>query len=200
MKSEVLPAFDMLLDELERIIPDLNAQGKVLLDRQEYAQAHALIDKAEAVVAFKAKLIALKKEWLDLQVPPTIAPQPVPLPKVPKTKKPVKRAEKGKLEQGLRTKNSDFHLPILKALVDHGGRMKFADLIKALETDMKDVLNTHDWALLPNGVTVRWMNNVGWAKTPLRKAGYISGTAPIGIWEITPKGRQALVEFQQVPD
>lgn len=200
ISKEVVPAFDMLLEELERIIPDLNAQGKDLMDRQEYTQARALIDKAEAVVKFKAKVDALKQEWLNLQVPPIKPPQPVQAPKPVKAKKTVKRAEKGKLQEGLRTKNSDFHMPILKALADHGGSLKFAELIKVLENDMKDVLNVHDWALLPNGITVRWVNNVGWAKTPLRKAGYISATAPIGTWEITPEGRQALVEFQQKPE
>ena len=30
INKEVVPAFDMLLEELERIIPDLNAQGKAL--------------------------------------------------------------------------------------------------------------------------------------------------------------------------
>jgi len=200
IKNEVVEAFDMLIEELERIIPDLSAQGKDLMDRQEYAQARALIDKAEAVVKFKARVDALKQEWLNLQVPPIKPPQPVQAPKQPKAKKPLKHAEKGKLQEGLRTKNSDFHMPILKALAGHGGSLKFAELIKVLENDMKDVLNVHDWALLPNGITIRWVNNVGWAKTPLREAGYISATAPIGTWEITPEGRQALVEFQQKPE
>lgn len=41
--KEVVPAFDMLLEELESVIPDFNAQGKDLLDQKQYAQAHELI-------------------------------------------------------------------------------------------------------------------------------------------------------------
>jgi len=56
ISKEVIPAFDMLLEELERIIPELNAQGKDLLDQKQYAQAHELINKAQSVLAFQAKL------------------------------------------------------------------------------------------------------------------------------------------------
>ena len=190
--KEVVPAFDMLLEELERIIPDLNSQGKELLDQKQYAQAHELINKAQAVVDFEAKVNALKQEWLRLQVPATKPIQPSGSTKPTKEKKLIKRTEKGKLEEGLRTKNSDFHTPILKALVNAGGSLKYAELIMVLEQDLKDKLNNYDRGLLPNGKTIRWVNNVGWAKTPLREAGYISGTAPIGRWEITPAGRKAL--------
>lgn len=195
INKEVVPAFDMLLEELERIIPDLNAQGKDLLDQKQYAEAHDLINKAQSVVAFQGKVVALREEWVRMQVPSTKAPQPPQPPKLPKETKVVKRTDKGKLQEGLRTKNSDFHMPILRALVNAGGSRKFPDLIKALEHDMKDTLNMHDWALLPNGTSIRWMNNVGWAKAPLRKAGFISATAPNGTWEITPAGRKALEDF-----
>ena len=195
--KEVIPAFDMLLEELERIIPDLNTQGKELLDQKQYAQAHELINKAQAVVAFEANVNALKEEWLKLQVPPTKALQPNIAPKPPKDKKIIKRTGKGKLEEGLRTKNIKFHMPILRALVNAGGSMNFGDLKNALERDMKDALNKFDRELLPNGKSIRWENNVGWAKTRLREAGYISATAPKGTWEITPAGREALEDHEK---
>lgn len=195
INKEIVPAFDMLLEELERIIPDLNAQGKVLLDQKQYTQAHELINKAQGVVAFEAKVNALKEEWLKMQVPPTKAPQPAQPPNPPKNAKVIKRNEKNKLHEGLRTKNSDFHIPILRALVNAGGSRTFPDLIKALEHDMKDILNKHDWALLADAKSIRWVNNVGWAKAQLRMAGFISATAPNGIWEITLAGRQALENY-----
>lgn len=193
--KDVIPAFEMLLGELERIIPDLNAQGKQLLDQKQYAQAHELINKAQAVVAFETKVSDLREEWLRLQVPPTKAPQP---PKPPKAKKVSRRFDHGRLQEGLRTKNSDFHMPILRALVNRGGSMPFSDLIPTLERDMKDTINEFDQGLLPNGKTVRWQNNVGWAKKQLSNAGYISTTAPIGTWEITPAGRQALADDEKL--
>lgn len=57
---------------------------------------------------------------------------------------------------------------------------------------MADTLNKFDWGVLPDGHSIRWKNNVGWAKKPLKDAGYLSTTAPDGIWEITEAGRKAL--------
>ena len=197
INKEVVPAFDMLLEELERIIPDLNAQGKDLLDQKQYAQAHELINKAESVVAFQLKVAALRDEWVRMQVPATKPPQVIRDPKPPKAKKTSRRTDLGRIESGLRTKNSDLHMPILRALVNRGGSMQFADLIVILKHYLKEKLNQYDLGLLPDGKTVRWVNNVGWAKAKLIDAGYLSSTAPKGTWEITLAGRQALENFER---
>jgi hypothetical protein len=197
ISKEVIPAFDMLLEELERIIPELNAQGKDLLDQKQYAQAHELINKAQSVLAFQGKVAALRDEWVRMQVPATKPPQAEQPPKAPKAKRTSRRTDLGRIDSGLRTKNSDFHMPILRALVNRGGSLQFADLIVILEHYLKDKLNQYDLALLPDGKTVRWVNNVGWAKSKLIEAGYLSATAPKGTWEITPAGRQALENYEK---
>lgn len=197
INKEVIPAFDMLLEELERIIPDLNAQGKDLLDQKQYAQAHELINKAESVVTFQSKVAALREEWVRMQVPATKPPQAKQAPKPQKNKKVSRQTGQDKLQVGLRTKNSDFHMPILRALVNRGGSMQFADLIVILSHYLKDKLNQYDLGLLPDGKTVRWVNNVGWAKSKLIDAGYLSSTAPKGTWEITLAGRQALENYER---
>lgn len=197
INKEVVPAFDMLLEELERIIPDLNAQGKDLLDQKQYAQAHELINKAESVVAFQGKVLALRDEWVRMQVPATNPPQAKQPPKPPKAKKASRRTDLGRIDSGLRTKNSDFHMPILRALVNRGGSLQFADLIVILSHYLEDKLNQYDLGLLPDGKTVRWVNNVGWAKAKLIDAGYLSSTAPKGTWEITLAGRQALEDYEK---
>lgn len=194
INKEVIPAFDMLLEELERIIPELNAQGKQLLDEKKYLQAHELINKAQSVVAFQAKVKALQDEWLRMEVPQTKLSQ-APKPSKPKEK--IVRANLGKLREGLRTKNEDFHIPILKALVDRGGSAKFVEVITALKHDMAGILNAYDWEKLPDGKTIRWQNNVGWAKKPLLDKGYLSASAPKGTWEITASGREALAKSKK---
>ena len=88
-------------------------------------------------------------------------------------------------------------MPILRALVNRGGSMQFADLIVILSHYLKDKLNQYDLGLLPDGKTVRWVNNVGWAKSKLIDAGYLSSTAPKGTWEITLAGRQALENYER---
>lgn len=196
LNKEVIPAFEMLLEELERIIPDLTAQGKDLLDQKQYNQAHELINKAQSVLAFQAKVAALRDEWVRMQVPATKAPVIIPSPKPPKGKKISRRSDLGKLESGLRTKNSDFHMPILRTLVNNGGSMQFRELLSALEDVMKDSLNEYDWQVMSDEKSIRWQNNVGWAKKRLSNAGYITTTAPKGIWEITQAGREAVEAYK----
>ena len=75
--------------------------------------------------------------------------------------------------------------------------MKFSDLIVILKHYMKETLNEYDLGLLPDGKTVRWINNVGWAKKPLMDLGYLSGTASVGTWEITLAGRKALGDYEK---
>lgn len=197
INKEVVPAFDMLLEELERIIPDLNAQGKDLLDQKQYAQAHELINKAQSVLAFQGKVAALREEWVRMQVPATKPPQTKQPPKPPKAKRTSRRTDLGRIDSGLRTKNADFHMPILRALVNRGGSMQFADLLVILRHYLKEKLNQYDLDLLPDGKTIRWENNVGWAKSKLIDAGYLSPTAPKGTWEITLAGRQALENYER---
>ncbi len=197
LNKEVIPAFDMLLEELERIIPELNDQAKALMDQKKYDQAQAIITKAQSVIAFQGKVQALREEWVRMQVPATKVPQTNQPPKPPKVKKISRRTGQDKLQVGLRTKNSDFHIPILRALVNRGGSMQFADLIVILRHYLKDKLNQYDLGLLPDGKTVRWENNVGWAKRQLIDAGYLSSTAPKGTWEITPAGRKALEDYEK---
>ena len=61
--------------------------------------------------------------------------------------------------------------------------MQFADLIVILSHYLKEKLNQYDLGLLPDGKTVRWVNNVGWAKSKLIDAGYLSSTVPKGTWK-----------------
>ncbi len=59
---DVMPAFDMLMEELDAIVIHLNQQGAQLMQAKEYAQAREVIAKAEAVLAFQAKVKALQEE------------------------------------------------------------------------------------------------------------------------------------------
>lgn len=194
INREVVPAFDMLLEELDSIIPELNQQGSALMNEKKYLEARGVITKAESVIAFQAKIKALRDEWLGMEVPATKVRQPA-IKKQPKKK--VSRTTTTKLEEGKRTKNKVFHMPILQFLVNQGGSAQFHQIEKGLEIEMADTLNQYDWETLPDGKTIRWKNNVGWAKTPLLNAGYLSTTAPIGTWQITEAGRQALEDSKK---
>lgn len=195
VNKEVIPAFDILLEELETIIPELNKQGAQLMEAKRYPEAHSVINKAQAVIAFQDEVKALREKWLRLEVPSIRQTTPAPKPRrLPKKNT---RVTLFKLEEGLRTKNKEFHIPILQVLVNHGGEVDFSKLIEELKKELAGVLNPVDWETLSDGKTIRWVNNVGWAKARLRNDGYISATAPIGTWQITEKGRQVLEESKK---
>lgn len=176
INKEVVPAFEMLLEELERIIPDLNAQGKDLLDRKQYAQAHELINKAQSVVAFQTKVKALRDEWVRMQVPATKPPQPKP-----------------QTETGLVTPQQDFRIPILQALVALGGRAHCQKVFKKLDENIGHQFSKADRQTMPsNDSEIRWVNAARWERLKMVKDGLLASNSQYGIWEITPAGREAL--------
>jgi len=187
---EVIPAFDMLMEELDAIIPELNQQGARLMEEKRYAQARDIITKAESVIAFQEKVRALREEWLKLDVPATR--------KKAKKKKPIKRTITEVLEPGLRTPNDAFHLPILKALVQLGGSGRVQEVLKIIEEMMADQLNKYDYQPIPsNAKVIRWENNAQWARVKLVEQGYMASDSPRGIWEITDAGRDRVSQGDQ---
>jgi len=159
------------------------------MQAKDYAQAREVIAKAEAVLAFQAKVKSLQDEWVHMAVPPT--------PKAQKQKKPVKRTMTKLLKQGLRTPNEAFRLPILQALVDLGGSGRVSEVLDLVEKMMVDQLNKYDYQTIPsNPKVVRWENNAQWARLKLVEEGLLASDSPRGIWEITKEGRNKLNEFK----
>jgi len=186
--KEIIPAFDLLLEELAAIIPELNKQGKQLLDENKYSEAKEIIDKAQGVMAFQGKVKTLREEWLEMEVPQTKI-------SVRNRKKKGSRRTTTKLPKGLRTNDNEFRIPILQALVKLGGSAKRQYVFDELEMIMSDQLNDYDWQPLPsNKRSVRWKNSAAWARQDLVDMGYLSSNSPNGIWEITEAGKTALEE------
>lgn len=197
MTREVLPAFEMLLEELEAIIPILNEQASRLVKENKYDNVRKIMERAEFTNAFQQKVINLRDEWIERDFPSTRDQSgesnkdqshlftQEPLLPIPST-----RVSGTRLRPGLRTSNEELRLPILQALVDLGGAADFGELLKRLEVTLKPILNKYDWSPLPTDAdSVRWKNNVAWAKAPLRKAGLLRSDSQLGTWEITEKGR-----------
>jgi len=178
-----ITVFDILLEELERIIPDLNAQGKVLLDRKQYAQAHELINKAQSVVAFQGKVTALRDEWIEMQIPPRKADEVL-----------IKQPEVVYRDNdGERTPETVFYTLILEALEEMGGRAHCQKVFKSLERMWGAHLTKKDWQTLPSrNNEIRWINTARWARQMLVNEGLLASNSPHGIWEITQAGREAV--------
>ncbi|HQA29301.1 MAG TPA: winged helix-turn-helix domain-containing protein [Brevefilum fermentans] len=187
---DVMPAFDMLMEELDAIVTHLNQQGAQLMQAKEYAQAREVIVKAEAVLAFQAKVKALQEEWVRLSVSSSK--------KTPRKKQPGQRVMTTMLKQGLRTPNGAFMLPILQALVQLGGSGRVIEVLDRVERMMKEQLNKYDYESLPsNPKELRWRNNAQWARLNLVQAGYLASDSPRGIWEISEAGRALVLEAKE---
>jgi len=186
-----IPAFDMLLETLEIIIPALNHQTKQLMDEKNYPEAKEVIAKAEAVITFQAKVRALRDEWVMINVPPTKK-------QTHTRKKKSARSTPSKLRKGLRTSDKEFRMPILNVLVSLGGSANRQRVFDELERNMSDQLNTYDWMPLPSNSNItRWKNTAAWARQSLVKDGFIASDSPTGIWEITAAGRRALEDSKK---
>ena len=185
INKEVVPAFDMLLEELERIIPDLNDQAKALMDQKKYDQAQDFITKAKSVVVFQGKVQALREEWVRMQVPPRRLDEV-------RQPKPVYIAEKGE-----RTPQGDFQLPILHVLEELGSRANIRKIYTELEKKMGDQFTEKDLeGTSSNENDICWKNNARWARQILVNEGLLASNSPRGIWEITPAGREVLKNLQ----
>ena len=100
-----------------------------------------------------------------------------------------------KLRPGLKTPEKAYYRPILKALVDMGGKASVREALVRVENVMKGLLNERDRQPIsskPN--ELRWANTAKWArkhmtmmKPPLLKPG-----SPKNTWEITEAGRKFL--------
>jgi hypothetical protein len=97
------------------------------------------------------------------------------------------------LEDGLRTPNDAFRIPILEALVELGGSGKVREVLSIVEQKMADQLNVYDYQPIPSITNVlRWDNNAQWTRQKLVDEGYMLSDSPRGIWEISEAGRDLL--------
>ena len=190
-EHEVVPAFEMLLAEIEDVVNRLNQEGAQLLTAGKYEEARALIEKVQEINNIRNKVESLAEDWRKLGLKT--------LQKLVDKKKPTQRKVTKVLKQGLRTPNDAFHTPILKVLIDLGGTARVKKVLDRVEELMSDQLNKYDYETLPsNPNELRWRNNAQWARWRLVQNGYLASDSPRGVWEITDAGRQFLEEQQLV--
>jgi len=169
----VLVAHEMLLEELEAEIDRTNRQGAEDLAAGEHTRAQKALDRAQGLLALRTELLALgdRIRALTAESPP--------------------RAARLRLRKGLKTPQSAYRLPIVRALVELGGSGTIGDVLGRVYEIMKARLNEHDLAAMPSDpATPRWRNTAQWERNALREEGLISADSPRGIWEISEKGRQ----------
>ena len=210
--QNVLAAFDVLIEEMEAALRSIHKGGADALGTGNYERAQTAIEHARRVMLLCEKIAALKGEWKDVEgafsthedsehqtplaasvlrqtsrPPAHTKPHPV----VPhELSPPVGRLIAGRIRKGLRTPEPTFFCPILQVLSDLGGSAKRSDIFRLLEHSMRDVLKPIDYQILSSEAEqVRWQNSAQWARNLMVKEGLLQADSPVGIWEITEKGR-----------
>ena len=97
-----------------------------------------------------------------------------------------------RLRKGLKTPQSAYRVPILRALVDLSGEAGLDAVLERVRATVADQLNAYDLDTLADGKTVRWINTAQWARNTLRQEGLIRDDTPRGVWGISDAGRMWL--------
>ncbi len=183
-KNEVNSAFEILLEEIENVVEGLNQEGEKAFKKQDYDKAKMVIEDASRLITFREKVKDLQKEWRRIFTG-----------KIPRRAR--RRRGYQKLKKGLRTPEEGFRIPILKTLVELGGKAKMNSVLKGVFEKMKDELNKYDMETLPSNPTQkRWMNTAQWCRNTMINEGLLASDSPRGIWKITTEGKRSLKTHQ----
>lgn len=87
--------------------------------------------------------------------------------------------------------STDYELPILRALADHGGAAPAREIIVAVGKEMAPRHGIPDTEALPSGAP-RWEARTRKARARLVERGWVKSKSPRGQWEITKIGRAKL--------
>ena len=216
--QNVLAAFDVLIEEMEDALRSIHKAGASALEVHNYDRAQTAIDHARRVMIVCEKVASLKGEWKDVegvfnehadsdQKTPRASPvqRQTSIHAIPSKQRPVVHNEllhpvgrliAGRIRKGLRTPEPAFFRPILQVLSDLGGSAKRSDVFILLEQSMREVLKPIDYQTLSSdaGRQLRWQNSAQWAHNLMVKEGLLQPDSPVGIWEITEKGRAFLLK------
>ena len=182
--SNVLSAFEILLEEVEAEIDFVNGIGSKAFDGRDYDKAKEALERAGVLTGFRDKVACLRKEWKDIAA-------------VGESQEDEEtRAERrnlGKLRKGMRTPEAAFYKPILQALEEMGGSAKTADVLDRIGQIMKGVLKDVDYQPLASSPdNLRWRNAAQWARNSMVQDGLLKANSPRGVWEISDKGQEML--------
>jgi hypothetical protein len=84
-----------------------------------------------------------------------------------------------------------YELPLLRALVEAGGRAPYREIVDSVGIELKDSLLPADFETLNSG-TVRWQSRLQFVRLRLIERGLLAKDMPRGVWGITDAGREVL--------
>ncbi|GIW81593.1 MAG: hypothetical protein KatS3mg105_3400 [Gemmatales bacterium] len=189
--TNVVAAFEILLEEIETEIDFTNRVGSRAFEARDYDRAREALELAAHLTAYRDKLAAFRREW-DRLVPAADEET-----EDAETKE--SRRNLGRLQRGLRTPEDSYYIPILRVLVRRGGSGQVSDVLEEVRAEMNGILRDVDFEPLASDPhNLRWRNAAQWARNSMVNEGLLKSGSPRGIWEISEKGRQYLSEHDSV--
>ena len=185
--TTVQAAFEILLEEMETEIEFINQTGAKAFAARNYDAARAVLERADQVTAVREKLAALRVEWEKLA--PAVSTNGTGARKNGSH-------DLGRLQRGIRTRETVYFKPILQVLNQMGGVGDMADILERLPKLMKGTLTDIDFEpLAANSEVPRWWNTAQWAQSAMVQAGLLKADSPRGVWEMTEAGHKLIAEF-----
>jgi len=185
--ANVLAAYDLLLEELQREIERVRQSVGAAESTGDYAEASEGLSRARRLEQIRRAFAANG----DLLRQTVATPTRQHAPSVTETY--LREApQPRRLRQGEGTTLNAYRVPILRALVDVGGSAPASDVLAAVLDAMRGVLTESDYQVLADGRTERWYKTAEWCKYTMRVEGLIAADSPRGLWEITEAGRRWL--------
>jgi Mrr N-terminal domain len=86
---------------------------------------------------------------------------------------------------------SEYEVPILRALERRGGRAATREVVKAVGEMVSEKLRPLDLEPISTG-GARWENRVQFARLTLVREGLLEKDSPRGVWELSDAGRRRL--------
>jgi restriction system protein len=170
-------ALAALRSQIQDRLEDVQEAVKQAVDLGQYVQAQAALQDATALTGLLKDLDAWAERFAGLISPPAEDLSP---------------GDAERLRKGLKTPQSAYRVPILRAIVALGGEGQIGAVLAQVYEEMKERLNAHDLGTLSDGKTLRWRNTAQWTRNSMREEGLIRDDSAYGIWAISEKGRQWL--------
>lgn len=181
-KKGISKLFALIIKKMENRLGLIKKDINIVIERDGYSEARKFIEKAEELSSLINELEKVSQRYgdllNDLKVHSSDKNTPSP-----------EDFEKTRLPKGLKTPDEAYRLPILKALITMGGRGECNEILDLVHEIMADQLNEYDYQKLSSG-KIRWRNTARWERNNMRENGLLLDDSPIGIWEISQKGRE----------
>ncbi len=177
MNEKVVIAINTLLQDLDTILLELNDKLLQLTSQKRLDEAQEVLNEAKRITNLQQKVQSLQDEWFR----PVLG----------------KRQSKVMTKADGRTPEWAFRIPILNALIDLGGNAHCQRVKNWIGLEMANQLTEADRETLSDGKTIRWENSVHWERQVLVDEGLLCPSRKVGIWEITPAGREVVEKSKQ---